>query len=65
MRMRPLVERHTYTRMCATALAVERKNNGENMIRLVLLLAVFLILLQLATTRVTPATEAPARPSGR
>lgn len=58
--MRPLVERQTYDRMCNFASRVERKRTGDNMVRVLLLVGVFLILLQIATVERNIKQERPA-----
>lgn len=45
--MRPLVEDRTIRHVWAVQNTVKRKNNGENMIRLILLCVVFFVLVQL------------------
>lgn len=47
--MRPLVERSTLSRVYSLKDSVTRKNNGENLVRLILIVMVFFVILTIAT----------------
>ena len=47
---RPLVEQRTVRHMCLVRDSSNKKTNGENMVRIVLLAVAFFILLQISTT---------------
>tara|TARA_B100001741_G_C16406115_1_gene529309 strand:+ start:81 stop:329 length:249 start_codon:yes stop_codon:yes gene_type:complete len=52
-----LVERRTFHHMCNVRDSMQKKSNGENMIRIVLLCIVFFILLQMFHQNATETTK--------
>ena len=44
--MKPLVEPRTFRHMCAIRSKIEKKNNGENLVRVILIVVVLFLLLQ-------------------
>lgn len=54
---RPLVEQRTVRHMCSVRDNSNKKTNGENIVRIVLLAIAFFILLQISTEEVEESTK--------